>query len=153
VQDVALVLDHVNVEVPPVVIDVGFATRVTVGTEAAGLTVIVALADTLVPSAPVQVRVYVVVLVGLTLLVPVVASMPVQPPLVVQDVAPALDHVNVEVPPAVIVVGFATKLVMAGDLKLNEPEPMQPVRLPKTRPKARARTARSTVTFMKSPRT
>jgi hypothetical protein len=43
--------------------------------------------------------------VGDTLAVPLVAFVPVQPPLAVQEVAFALDQLSVELSPAVIVVG------------------------------------------------
>jgi hypothetical protein len=56
VQDVAFVLDQVRVELLPDEIDVGLADSVTVGAGAAE-TVTVALADALVPPAPVQVSV------------------------------------------------------------------------------------------------
>jgi hypothetical protein len=54
------------------------------------------------------------VLVGLTLFVPLVASVPVQPPLAVQEVAFVLDQVNIELLPDAMVVGFATKLAIDG---------------------------------------
>lgn len=47
------------------------------------------------------------VLLGLTLFVPLVASVPVQPPDAVQEVAFVLDQVNVELLPKAIVVGLA----------------------------------------------
>jgi len=52
VQDVALVELHVNVEDPPLAIEVGFAASVAVG---AGAMVTVADAAVLVPPVPVQV--------------------------------------------------------------------------------------------------
>jgi hypothetical protein len=64
VTPVALVATTVKVEELPVVIEVGFATMLTVG--AAGwVTVTVTLAEVL-PPGPVAVAVYVVVTVGLT---------------------------------------------------------------------------------------
>jgi hypothetical protein len=48
-----------------------------------------------------------VVEVGETLSVPLVASVPVQPPLAVQELALVLDQVSNEEPPEEIVVGFA----------------------------------------------
>jgi hypothetical protein len=50
------------------------------------------------------------VLVGLTLFVPLVASVPVQPPLAVQEVAFVLDHVNIELAPDAMVVGLADRV-------------------------------------------
>jgi hypothetical protein len=47
--------------------------------------------------------------VGETTSVPLVASVPVQPPDAVQDVALLLDQVSVELPPGAIVVGLALK--------------------------------------------
>ena len=55
VQEFALVLDQVRVELPPAVIVVGLAVRVTVG--AAAVTITVALAGEDLPPAPSQVRV------------------------------------------------------------------------------------------------
>jgi hypothetical protein len=52
VHDVALVELHASVEAPPLATDVGFAVSVTVG---ACITVTMAVAKLLVPSAPVQV--------------------------------------------------------------------------------------------------
>jgi hypothetical protein len=49
------------------------------------------------------------VLVGDTAAVPLVALVPVQPPDAVQDVALVEDHVKVELPPAVMLVGLADK--------------------------------------------
>jgi len=54
VQEVALVLDQVNIELAPDAIVVGLAVSVAVGV---GATVTVALAGALVPPAPVQVNV------------------------------------------------------------------------------------------------
>ncbi len=51
-------------------------------------------------------------LVGLTLFVPLVASVPVQPPLAVQEVALVLDQVNVELLPDAMVVGLADKVTV-----------------------------------------
>jgi hypothetical protein len=65
---------------------------------------------------PLQVSVYVVVVVGETPSVPLVASAPVQPPEAVHEVAFVLDHVNVELAPEAIVVGFAVSVTVgAGD--------------------------------------
>jgi len=50
------------------------------------------------------------VLVGDTASVPLAASVPVQPPDAVHDVALVLDQVNVELPPEVMVVGDAVNL-------------------------------------------
>jgi hypothetical protein len=55
VQEVALVELHVNVELPPLAMEVGLAVNVTVG---AGTTVTVAVAIELVPPVPLQVKEY-----------------------------------------------------------------------------------------------
>jgi hypothetical protein len=52
------------------------------------------------------------VLVGLTLFVPLVVSVPVHPPLAVQDVALVLDQVNIELAPDAIVVGLAVSVTV-----------------------------------------
>jgi hypothetical protein len=52
------------------------------------------------------------VVVGLTLSVPLVASVPVQPPLAVQEVAFVLDQVNIELAPDAMVVGFADRVAV-----------------------------------------
>jgi hypothetical protein len=75
-------------------------------------TVTVALAGADVPSAPVQVSVKVVVFVRETLCVPLVAFVPVQPPLAVQEVALVLDQVRVELLPGSIVVGIAVSVTV-----------------------------------------
>jgi hypothetical protein len=54
------------------------------------------------------------VLVGDSLCVPLVVSVPVQPPLAVQEVALVLDQVRVALLPDVMVVGSAAKLVIRG---------------------------------------
>lgn len=51
-------------------------------------------------------------LAGLTVNVPLVASVPVHPPLAVHDVAFVLDQVRVELPPGVIVVGLAVRVTV-----------------------------------------
>jgi lysine/ornithine N-monooxygenase len=56
--------------------------------------------------------VYVVVAVGKTPRVPLVAVVPVQPPLAVHEVAFVLDQVSVELLPEVMVVGVALKLTV-----------------------------------------
>ena len=54
-----------------------------------------------------------VVAVGETPSVPLVASVPVQPPLAVHDVALVLDQVSVELLPALIVEGLAVSRAVA----------------------------------------
>jgi hypothetical protein len=83
--------------------------------DVAGFTVTVAEAGAEVPPVPVHVRVYVVVAVGKTPRVPLVAVVPVQPPLAVHEVAFVLDQVSVELLPEVMVVGLAVKLTVGVD--------------------------------------
>jgi hypothetical protein len=118
VHDVAFVLDHVNVEVAPEAMLVGFAVSVTVG-GADELTVTVAEAGADVPPVPLQVSVYVVVAVGETPSVPLVASAPVQPPEAVHEVAFVLDQVSVELAPEAIVVGFAVKVTVGAAIPVT----------------------------------
>ncbi len=63
------------------------------------------------PPVPVQVKVYVVVLVGKTLAVPETATGPPQP---VQDVALVDDQFKVEYEPLAMEVGEAVKVVIVG---------------------------------------
>jgi hypothetical protein len=93
VQAVAFAVDQVSVALCPTVTEVGLTEIVTVG--AAAVTVSVADACAL-PALPVQVSVYVVLplAVGLSLAVPAVACVPVQPPLAVQEVAFVEDQVK-----------------------------------------------------------
>ena len=71
-------------------------------------TVVDALPD---PPAPVQIKVYVwtPAVAGATLVVPLPACVPLQAPLAAHEVALVLDHVNVALPPTVILDGVATK--------------------------------------------
>ena len=55
-----------------------------------------------------------VVVVGETPSVPLVASVPVQPPEAVHEVALVLDQVSVELAPKAIVVGFAVSVTAGG---------------------------------------
>ncbi len=71
---------------------VGEAARLTVGRGGGVVTVTVALAE-LVPLGPTAVKVYVVVAVGDTAMLPLVATVPT--PVRVRLVASALLHVNV----------------------------------------------------------
>jgi hypothetical protein len=104
VQDVAFVEDQVSVDDPPLVTDMGFAVRDTVG---AGPTVTVAVA-LCAPPDPVQVRLKVLLLVSAPEdSLPEVALAPDQPPEAVQDVAFVEDQVSVEDAPLAMFVGFA----------------------------------------------
>jgi len=107
VHDVALVEDHVSLELPPAVMPVGLADRLTVGVGVAAATVTVVLTTEDVPAAPLQDSEYDVVVVGATETLPVVALAPVQPPVAVQAVALVDDQVRVTLPPLVMLVELA----------------------------------------------
>lgn len=110
VQAVAPVEDQVKTLLPPAVIEVGLAVKVTVG--GAAVTVIVADCDE-VPPEFVQDNVKVLVAVGVAGSEPLVALLPVHAPEAVQVVAPVADQVNVLLPPLTMELGFAL-MVMAG---------------------------------------
>jgi hypothetical protein len=93
VQEVASVVDQFNTVDVPWVTEVGNAVRVRVGVGVV-IVVTVTLCEA-VPFAPVQVRVYVVVVSGETDCVPAVAFAPVQPPLAVHEVLFVLLQVRV----------------------------------------------------------
>ena len=105
VQDVAFVEDQVSVDDPPLVTDVGFAARDTVGAGGPTVTVADALA---VPPDPVQERLKVLLLVSAPEdSLPEVALAPDHAPEAEQEVAFVEDQVSVEDPPLATVVGFA----------------------------------------------
>jgi hypothetical protein len=108
---------HVSVEAPLVATVVGLAVNVAVGAVGAGaLTVTVALAALLVPPDPVQVRRKSVVAVSAPVLwVPLVARVPVQPPVAVQEVALVELQTNIDESPLLIVgVDALSEAVAAG---------------------------------------
>ena len=108
VHDVACVLDHVRVELPPYDTAVGFADSATVVGGGATVTVALALAE---PPAPLHVMLYVVVAVS----APVLAVPPVdtEPPHdELHDVAFVDDHVSVELAPYAIDVGLAASVTV-----------------------------------------
>ena len=105
VQEVAFVEDHVRVENPPLVTDVGFAVSDTVGTGGVTVTVADALA---VPPAPVQARANVLVLVNAPLdWLPKIVLVPDHAPEAKQELALFDDQVSVTDPPLVTDAGFA----------------------------------------------
>jgi hypothetical protein len=108
VQEVAFALVQVRVELPPDAIVARLADRVTDG---ATFTVVDAWPE---PPAPVHDSVYVAVDDGDTLTVPLVALVPVQPPLALQEVVFVLDQVRVELPPDAILVGPADSVTVGG---------------------------------------
>lgn len=108
VQEVALLLDHVRVEAAPAFTVLGAALSVTIGALAETVTVADCVAD---PPGPVQVNSYSVVFVRAPVdQVPLVGTLPCQPPTAVQAVASADLQVRVELPPLPTVVGPAIKL-------------------------------------------
>ncbi len=114
VQLVAFVLLHVSVALLPLVIDVGLAVKVTVGTGGA-VTVTVADAEAL-PPLPVHSNVYVLVAVSPPVdAVPLVALVPDQVPEAAQLVAFVLLQVSVEPLPLVIDVGLAVKVTVGAE--------------------------------------
>ncbi len=117
VQAVAFLLDQLNVELVPSVILVGFAVSVTVGAGTVTVTVADPCAE---PPEPAHVSVYVVVAFGVTVANPPVASVPLHPPLAVQEVAFVLDQLKVEPLPKITVVGLAVNVTVgAGAFKVT----------------------------------
>ena len=108
VQDVALVELHVSVEVPPLEMTEGFATKVAVGM------ILTRTVDTpLVPPVPMQLKEYELgIVIAPVLCVPLVALAPLQPPEAVQEAALVELHVSVDVPPLAIEVGFAVNVTV-----------------------------------------
>lgn len=108
VHDVALVEDQVSVELAPEATDVGFAVSVTVGAGVDAVTSIVTAPYPVCPFAAVQVREKRVSAVRLPVLaVPLVAFAPDQPPDAVQVAAFVDDHVIIEEPPELMLIGAA----------------------------------------------
>jgi hypothetical protein len=126
VHDVALVEDHVRVAPEPKMIGLGEIEIVTVGAGGA-LTVTVAEALPL-PPLPVQVKVYVSdpVAEGVSEVVPLAASDPLQAPLAVHDVAFVDDHVRVTLEPRVIEVELNDKLTVGFGAVPPQPAIMLP---------------------------
>jgi hypothetical protein len=105
---VALVEDHVRVDVPPWATLLGLAAIETLGGAAETVTVADCEAE---PPAPVQVKVNFEVDVRAGVVwEPAVGSEPLQPPDAVQAVALVDDQVNADVAPLFTVVGFAVRV-------------------------------------------
>jgi hypothetical protein len=105
VQDVAPAELQVSIEEPPGATVLGETLRLAVGIADKGLTVTDAVATGLVPPGPEQVSAKVEFVVSAPVLrEPLTASVPLQPPEAVQEVALVEDHVSVAEPPAAIVV-------------------------------------------------
>jgi hypothetical protein len=117
VHAVALVDDHVKVELPPLDTLVGLALMVTLGGVEDTVTVAAWVA---VPPAPVQVSMYLVVAVSAAVArEPLVPIEPLQPPDAVQALSLLDDQVNMEVAPLLTVLGFAVR-VTAGAAGVTE---------------------------------
>lgn len=111
VQAVALVLDQVRVEAAPDFTLLGEALKVTVGAWLETVTVADCVAA---PPGPAQVSSNSVVLVRVTVdIVPLVGTLPCQPPEAVQAAAPTEVQVRVELPPLAMVVGAALNVTDA----------------------------------------
>jgi hypothetical protein len=105
-----LLADQASVEEVPVVTVLGTALSVTTGGNAATVTVADCVAE---PPVPVHVSWYSVVLGSAPVdQVPVVATVPCQPPEAVQAVASAEFQLKVAVPPFAIVVGDADNVTV-----------------------------------------
>jgi len=103
--DVAFWLDQDKVVAVPISTVLGLALRVTTGANGETVTVADCLAE---PPGPVQVSSYSVVLASVPVdQVPLVATVPFQPPEAVQAVASAELQLKVDAPPLAIVVGDA----------------------------------------------
>lgn len=106
VQEVALVLDQVSVELAPELMVVGFAVKVSVG--ACCVCSVTVAAPLLLPLAFEQVNVKVVVaMIAGVVSDPLSALFPAQPPEAEQEVALVADQVRVLVCPLVTAVGLA----------------------------------------------
>lgn len=108
VQELALLLDQVSVEALPAFTVVGAALSVTIGALPDTVTVADCVAD---PPPPVQVNSNSVVLVRAPVdQVPLVGTLPCQPPEAVQALASEDFQVSVELPPLLTVVGAAANV-------------------------------------------
>jgi hypothetical protein len=114
VHEVALLEDHVSVEEPPLVIVLGLALKLTVA-EGFELTVTVAVCAA-VPPAPLQVSVYVEVLVSAPVdCVPAIPLAPDQAPEATQEVAFVDDQVSVALLPLFTALGPALNVTVGAD--------------------------------------
>jgi hypothetical protein len=111
VHEAALVLDQVNVEAVPAFTVLGAALSMTIGALLETVTVADCVAE---PPAPVQVSSYSVLLVRVPVdQVPLIGTLPCQPPEAVQAVASADFQVRVELAPLLMVVGVAINVIDA----------------------------------------
>ena len=103
VHEVALVELQVSVEVPPLAMTEGAAANVAVG-----MMLTRTVEATLVPPVPVHVKEYELgIVIAPVLCVPLVALVPLQPPVAVQDVALLELQLSVDTPPLAMEVGAA----------------------------------------------
>jgi hypothetical protein len=110
--EVAPTTSHDRVVGSPLSIDVSDASKLTISGKLVVDTETVT--DLVVePKLLLAVSVYVVVAVGLTVFVPDAETLPTLW-LIESEVAPLTVHVSVDVPPLVIVLGLAVKLVISG---------------------------------------
>ena len=132
VQAVALLLDHVRVEEAPEFTLLGDALRVTIGALLETVTVADCVAG---PPAPSQVSSNSVVLVRVPVdIVPLVGTLPCQPPDALQALAPEEVQVSIELLPLATVVGEALNVTdtaacsatdTATDCVVVPPDPLQ----------------------------
>jgi hypothetical protein len=113
VQAVALVEDQVRVEAPPLETLLGLALKLNVGAGVETDTVTDCEAE---PPAPEHVSVYLVAaVIAAVEAEPLVALLPLHPAEAAQAVALTEDHVSVEAPPVLTVVGFALSVTEGAD--------------------------------------
>jgi hypothetical protein len=117
VTETAFVVFHDSIDVPPLVMLVGFAEIVAVGAGAFTVTVAVAVADT--PDALVATSVYVVVALGEYDCDPLSAT---GAPFMVTDVAFVVLHVSVDDCPLVIDVGLADNVAVGAGSVVGAPD-------------------------------
>ena len=98
---------QLKVDCPPAAMLFGLATKRTICAVVAS-TVTVTGAVTVLPSAPVALIVYVVVVAGETVALPLAATLPM-PGKMDTVVAPEVVQLKVDCPPAAMVLGLATK--------------------------------------------
>jgi len=114
VQDVVLLEVHVNVERPPAVTTDGDAVNVTLGS---GRMVTVVTRGAVRPPGPAQMSEYAVAAVnGPVLRLPLAASVPLQPPEALQEVALAELHVSTEAFPEATAVGAAASVAVGAGI-------------------------------------
>jgi hypothetical protein len=113
VQLLAFVDDQLSVELEPLLTVPGLALRLSVGFTGADTLIVTDLLA--LPPAPLQVSVKAVVALSPPVLaLPLVSSLPDQPPEAVQPLAFVEDQLSVAEPPLLTVVGFALRLTVGG---------------------------------------